>query len=60
MAYIAYGQGIVEIENRKTDVKEKDIFVPIIYSPQYHGKCPTIANTIDTKTIPDKISCKKQ
>ena len=27
MAYIAYGQGIVEIENRKTDVKEKDIFV---------------------------------
>lgn len=27
MAYIVYGQGIVEIENRKTDVKEKDIFV---------------------------------
>lgn len=27
IAYIAYGQGIVEIENRKTDVKEKDIFV---------------------------------
>ena len=40
--------------------KEKDIFVPIIYSPQYHGKCPTIANTIDPKTIPDKISRKKQ